>query len=98
MLGDYPNSMKTIIGRRSQQQGFSRSRLPEFSKEEIDYIKGTVDLLGVNIYTANLARPASDPNIDAMGSEVDSEVEVFQPEDWPSAASSWLKVKQLCLI
>lgn len=91
-LGDYPESMKTIVARRSEQEGLNSSRLPEFTSEEIEYIKGTVDILGVNVYTTVLARPASDPMIDVMGYETDAEVETYQPDEWPGSASSWLKV------
>lgn len=69
-LGDYPESMKTIIARRSQR--LSKSRLPEFSSEEIKYIKRTADLLGINVYSVYLARPATNPNIDIMNWSIDA--------------------------
>lgn len=90
--GDYPASMKEIIARRSAKQGFPKSRLPEFTAEEIEYIKGTVDLLGVNFYTTYLARALTEDNSDAMGVNDDAEVEIFQPDDWQATASDWLKV------
>lgn len=37
--GDYPEIMKTRIARISAAQGYSRSRLPEFTDEWIAYIK-----------------------------------------------------------
>lgn len=39
MIGDYPEVMKTRIANLSAAQGYSRSRLPEFSDEWISYIK-----------------------------------------------------------
>ncbi|KAK1416005.1 hypothetical protein QVD17_31793 [Tagetes erecta] len=41
MFGDYPTSMKTIIG----------DRLPRFSKRQIHLLKGSLDFVGVNHYT-----------------------------------------------
>jgi len=38
--GDYPEVMKTLIGRKSQVQGYNTSRLPEFSEEEKKFING----------------------------------------------------------
>ena len=38
--GDYPEVMKTLIGRKSQVQGYNTSRLPEFSDEEKKFING----------------------------------------------------------
>lgn len=41
VFGDYPKTMKKIVG----------SRLPVFSKSESEYLKGSFDFLGVNHYT-----------------------------------------------
>lgn len=43
--GDYPHSMKSLVG----------SRLPKFSKQESDFIKGSFDFIGLNYYSANYA-------------------------------------------
>lgn len=39
--GDYPQSMRELIG----------SRLPSFTEEESDALKGSFDFLGMNYYT-----------------------------------------------
>ncbi|XP_050670537.1 myrosinase 1-like isoform X1 [Leptidea sinapis] len=49
--GDFPDVMKKRIGELSEKQGFLRSRLPEMSQEEIDYVRGTSDLFGLNHYS-----------------------------------------------
>jgi len=36
------------IANRSALEGLSRSRLPEFTQEEIDYINGTHDFFALN--------------------------------------------------
>lgn len=36
------------IANRSALEGFARSRLPEFTQEEIDYINGTHDFFALN--------------------------------------------------
>ncbi|XP_054817080.1 vicianin hydrolase-like [Prosopis cineraria] len=41
--GDYPESMRSIVG----------DRLPKFKKAESKMLKGSYDFLGVNYYTAN---------------------------------------------
>lgn len=38
--GDYPAVLKEFVAYRSEKEGFSKSRLPEFTQEEIAYIKG----------------------------------------------------------
>merc|ERR1712156_763002 len=59
--GDFPDIVKDVIGNRSQAQGFESSRLPPFSNEEKDMIKGSVDFLGLNMYTSDLAQPYQFP-------------------------------------
>lgn len=47
--GDYPSVMKRTIKAKSIKQGLSKSRLPEFTAEEIQQNKGKTCKLG-NIY------------------------------------------------
>ncbi|KAG5887546.1 hypothetical protein JTB14_000402 [Gonioctena quinquepunctata] len=89
--GDYPSVMKIKIGDRSIREGFEHSRLPSFSQEEIEYIRGSYDYLGVNTYTSSLAQALDEPDR-SMGLDQDSEVRTWQPNDWESTNSSWLKV------
>lgn len=51
--GDYPEVVKTTVARRSKAQNYTRSRLPTFTKEEIEYMKGTLDYIGLNHYGSN---------------------------------------------
>ena len=41
--GDYPQIMKDKILNKSIAQGYNRCRLPEFTQDEIDYIRGWCD-------------------------------------------------------
>ena len=47
--GDYPKRMRDIV----------KSRLPKFSKEESQNLKGSFDFLGLNYYTSIYASDAS---------------------------------------
>lgn len=40
--GDYPHSMRSLIG----------NRLPKFTKKESEWLIGSFDFLGLNYYTA----------------------------------------------
>ncbi|KAH7543603.1 hypothetical protein FEM48_Zijuj02G0201300 [Ziziphus jujuba var. spinosa] len=56
--GDYPRSMRSLVGKR----------LPEFTKEESKLVKGSFDFLGLNYYTANYARHVFRSNNAGLGS------------------------------
>jgi hypothetical protein len=43
--GDYPHTMRSLVG----------DRLPKFSREQSEMIKGSFDFLGLNYYTTNYA-------------------------------------------
>ncbi|CAH1278713.1 unnamed protein product [Diabrotica balteata] len=89
--GDYPEVMKTVIAKRSAAQGFKQSRLPEFTQEQIDDIQGAVDFLGVNYYTANMAKKQGNVPV-VSGWQEDMEVDTYQKEEWPKSSSSWLRI------
>lgn len=46
--GDYPESMKSLVG----------TRLPPFFKKESEMLKGSYDFIGLNYYTSNYAADA----------------------------------------
>ncbi|XP_049791380.1 myrosinase 1-like [Schistocerca nitens] len=52
--GDFPEVVKQRVAANSEAEGRTRSRLPALSQEEIDYVKGTADFLGLNHYSTSL--------------------------------------------
>lgn len=85
--------MKEHIGSCSKVAGFNKSILPTFSRKESEQVKGTLDYLGVNTYTAYLTKSSSIINNtcswqDALGAET------YQPDTWKSTAASWCKVSR----
>ncbi|CAH1100589.1 unnamed protein product [Psylliodes chrysocephalus] len=90
--GDWPEIMKTRIAMRSKGEGFEKSRLPEFTQEEINYIKGTNDILAANTYTTSMIRAIPEPAFGDPTIENDEGVYEYQLDEWQDAASPWLKV------
>ncbi|CAH2057011.1 unnamed protein product, partial [Iphiclides podalirius] len=94
--GGWPPQLELIIAQKSKEQGFARSRLPAFTQEEIDLIRGTYDFSGVNYYTSRTVRKAVVG--EAIGSwplgdgAVDLDAVMGVREDWRKAASSWFWV------
>ncbi|XP_068625409.1 myrosinase 1-like [Battus philenor] len=52
--GNYPERMIKRIEAASLQQGLNASRLRPFTDEQIEYMKGTADFLGLNHYTSRI--------------------------------------------
>ncbi|KAF2891017.1 hypothetical protein ILUMI_15156, partial [Ignelater luminosus] len=91
--GDYPEVMRKLVPIRSKKGGFRRSRLPQFTKDEAEYIKGTYDFLGLNHYTTVLTKDIPEIPIDGKPAvDKDSRTVEWQDSSWPSGASNWLKV------
>ncbi|XP_033746871.1 LOW QUALITY PROTEIN: uncharacterized protein LOC117332095 [Pecten maximus] len=89
--GDYPDVMKMQIAKKSAKQKLRHSRLPEFTTEEKDYLKGATDFVGLNFYTSNLAESFIDPYTlrDYYG---DMDVKLSKDPSWLGSGSSWLTV------
>lgn len=90
--GDYPEIVKERIANRSKLEGFKNSRLPQFTPEEISYVRGTVDFLGVNHYTSDLVSLTEEAAISEPSYHYDKGYYRYKNESWPGSASTSLKV------
>ena len=89
--GQYPEIVRDIIGNRSEAQGFAESRLPAFTEDEVTLLKGSLDFLGLNMYTSDLAEPYDFP-IEEVSVAADNGAFYTKDETWYSSGSFWLKV------
>lgn len=55
--------MKKRIAYRSNLEGYNHSRLPEFTEKEKNYIRGTLDYLSIQTYSANAVSNIEEPNL-----------------------------------
>ncbi|XP_062389586.1 lactase/phlorizin hydrolase-like [Sardina pilchardus] len=89
--GDYNEVMKTTIRERSEAAGLNKSRLPEFTPEEIKRINGTHDFFGLNQYTSVLTFPKTfDKNLQIY--DADRGVGTVTDRSWLDSGSPWLKM------
>jgi beta-glucosidase/6-phospho-beta-glucosidase/beta-galactosidase len=89
--GNYPQVIRDRVDQNSADQGFAWSRLPKFSDEEVEYIRGTSDFLGLNYYTSSIVIPANDDNDWPKPSKWhDTYIYSWQDPSWPRAKSAWL--------
>ncbi|OWR52151.1 seminal fluid protein CSSFP001, partial [Danaus plexippus plexippus] len=82
--GDFPQKMKDRIAERSVMQGFVRSRLPQLSEQEIDYIRGSSDVFGLNHYSTFYASRNQSvyTNYESPSFFDDMAAYTFQPPEW----------------
>ncbi|KAE8037053.1 hypothetical protein FH972_009678 [Carpinus fangiana] len=84
--GDYPHSMRFLVGKR----------LPKFSKEQSKLVKGSFDFIGLNYYTTNYAAYAAHLNSGNASYSTDSLANLTTERNGipigPPAASDWLRV------
>ncbi|CAL5031498.1 unnamed protein product [Urochloa decumbens] len=84
--GDYPQSMRVLVG----------NRLPQFTEEQSGLVKGAFDFIGLNYYTTNYAYNLPPPNGLHVTYNTDARANLTGFRNGvpigPRAASSWLFV------
>ncbi|XP_072973673.1 beta-glucosidase 12-like [Typha angustifolia] len=84
--GDYPHSMRSLVG----------NRLPMFTKEESKLVNGSFDFLGLNYYTANYADSLPPSNGINISYNTDARANLTGVRNGipigPQAASNWLYI------
>ncbi|NXA36089.1 LPH hydrolase, partial [Eudromia elegans] len=83
--GDYPDVMKWKVGNRSELQNLPSSRLPVFTAEEREYIRGTADVFCFNTYTSKIVTHAT-TRLRPFSYEYDQEVSLSVDSSWPTSA------------
>eukprot|EP00095_Tigriopus_kingsejongensis_P005520 maker-scaffold282_size228295-snap-gene-0.16 protein:Tk05520 transcript:maker-scaffold282_size228295-snap-gene-0.16-mRNA-1 annotation:"hypothetical protein DAPPUDRAFT_243998" len=90
--GNYPQIMIDRIAERSSAQGFSESRLPEFTTEEMDMVRNSSDFMGINYYTTAIVQDKAF-DIEEVSNVADTGVETTDDSTWYRTASGWLFVE-----
>ncbi|KAJ4446065.1 hypothetical protein ANN_12756, partial [Periplaneta americana] len=86
--GDYPPLLKEWVAKKSKAEGYPRSRLPSFTQEEIEMVKGTWDFLAVNHYTTFFVSK-SEPGFSLS---MDHDFNFVANEKYAVASSMWLRI------
>ncbi|XP_060578197.1 lactase/phlorizin hydrolase-like [Ruditapes philippinarum] len=89
--GDYPQIMKEKICNRSIARGDNECRLPSFTEQEINDLKGSADFMGINVFTGYLCTEESFA-IEENGFWQDSATKCIKDPKWKASGSFWLKV------
>ncbi|XP_045761882.1 myrosinase 1-like isoform X6 [Maniola jurtina] len=90
--GGWPPELEKKIAEKSRQLGYTGSKLPPFTQEEKELVRGTYDFFGFNFYTARTVRRAK------AGEEVgpwpftgcpDLDFILSVRPDWKPGATRW---------
>ncbi|CAG4997867.1 unnamed protein product [Parnassius apollo] len=95
--GDFPSSVKKRVKAKSIQQGFPRSRLPQLTPNEIEYIRGSSDYFGLShYYTFYVYRNESVKGLyPSPSTNDDLEVATYQKEEWKAGQMNINKIGAL---
>ncbi|XP_023935452.2 myrosinase 1 [Bicyclus anynana] len=89
--GGFPTELSEIVAKKSAEQGYKKSRIPEFTEEERKLVQGSSDFFGVNHYSATLVSATKHKQLYPVPSLLDDAgVGIYRPPEWPESASSWL--------
>ncbi|XP_026728521.1 cytosolic beta-glucosidase-like [Trichoplusia ni] len=55
-VGGWPVKLEKFLAEKARREGYSHPRLPPFTPEEIDMVRGTYDYYALNHYTTRLVR------------------------------------------
>ncbi|XP_060532760.1 myrosinase 1-like [Cylas formicarius] len=89
-LGNYPQVMIDRIGNRSVQEGLSQSRLPQFTDTQVEFIKGTSDFFGLNMYTGYMVQYTDDYQANPPTYWGDKGGNTYSDPSWPKSSLDWL--------
>ncbi|CAH1122860.1 unnamed protein product [Ceutorhynchus assimilis] len=87
--GNWPQVVIDRVGNRSRNEGFPKSRLPEFTPQEIEFIRNTSDFFALNTYGTGYVKFQTGVN-DSIGEPhywLDIGVSSFKDPSWPSVVN-----------
>ncbi|XP_072948168.1 myrosinase 1-like [Epargyreus clarus] len=93
--GGWPPVIEEYIAKKSKEEGYARSRLPEFTPEEIELVKGTYDFYALNYYTGGTIRKARDgETIDPwpLSGLPELEAVIEKRPEWKKSEVYWFSV------
>lgn len=76
----------------SSSEGLPQSRLPQFTPEESDILRGSFDFIALTHFTSDKVRPADEGTGDHPSHTTDVGVYRYRDPNWGGSAASWLKL------
>ncbi|XP_066251089.1 myrosinase 1-like isoform X2 [Euwallacea similis] len=89
-IGDWPQVMIDRIANRSELEGLNATRLPPWSEEEINFVKGTHDYFGLNMYNGLAVNAVPEPEIGTPSYYSDKATQTSVRDEWTPSIGNWL--------
>ncbi|XP_075985582.1 lactase/phlorizin hydrolase-like [Anticarsia gemmatalis] len=90
--GGWPPTVEKFLADKSKREGYPRSRLPPFTPEEIELVRGTHDFYGLNHYTSRLirkARPGEKIGTWPLYGSDEINIQMESDPSWETTALDW---------
>ncbi|XP_057667514.1 myrosinase 1-like [Diorhabda carinulata] len=81
-FGDWPEVVIERVKERSKMENFTRSRLPEFTKEDKILINNTVDFMALNYYDTKIVGDDEEPSYDSYSYNNDLRLTITTDKNW----------------
>ncbi|XP_057655684.1 myrosinase 1-like isoform X1 [Diorhabda carinulata] len=75
--GDWPEILKLRIKERSEAENLNKSRLPEFTEAEMNYINGTYDFMALNHYYTTFTSDGDEAPFNETGYDSDIRIKDY---------------------
>ncbi|XP_075985440.1 myrosinase 1-like [Anticarsia gemmatalis] len=98
--GGWPPVVEENVAKFGRKIGYTRTRLPPFTKEEIELVRGTYDYFGLNYYTTRLVRPSypgESVNPSVFFSVIDVDAVFDIDPDWRNGLNKLLPIHPIGL-
>lgn len=93
--GGWPKKLEKLLLESSIKDGYPQARLPPFTPEEVELIKGTYDFYGLNHYTTRLihkVKPGEQPGIWPLTGWEDIGVVMLNQPSWKTTSAEWFAI------
>ncbi|KAJ8710543.1 hypothetical protein PYW08_009058 [Mythimna loreyi] len=93
--GGWPRKLEKLLNDNAKKEGYWHPRLPPFTPEEIELVRGTYDFYALNHYTTRLVRrvnPGEPPGKWFFEGSDELNTVMFKDPSWPSTPVYWFSV------
>uniref|UniRef100_V5I9B9 Myrosinase 1 n=1 Tax=Anoplophora glabripennis TaxID=217634 RepID=V5I9B9_ANOGL len=85
--GNWPQEVIDRVDYRSEKENFTKSRLPKFTDEEINYIKGTSDFMAISLFYTIIVKDIKEAEFGDPSYMKDVKVELYLRTSWKLAVN-----------